>query len=79
MTDETKKDEKPAAENGDKNRPTYVAKQYRVVRVDDGWKTRKERIGVAFQNDNGSICFRPSGVQLIEGDVHFFPIEEDNA
>ena len=41
------------------NGPDYIAMQYRQVRVDDGWKTRKERIGAAFNNANGSICFRP--------------------
>jgi len=52
--------------------PGYIAKQYRRIRVEDGWKTLKERIGVGYVNDNGSICFRPSGAQLIEGDVHLF-------
>jgi len=47
---------------GETKRPDYIAKQYRVIRIEDGWRTRKERIGVAFKNDNGSICFRPSGV-----------------
>lgn len=66
-------------DNGETNRPDYIAKQYRVIRIEDGWRTRKERVGVAFKNDNGSICFRPSGAQLIEGDIHFFPLEEPNS
>lgn len=59
------------------NRPDYIAKQYRMVRIEDGWRTRKERIGVAYRNENGSICFRPAGAQIIEGDIHFFPIDTD--
>jgi len=63
--------------NNDEYRgPDYIAKQYRRIRVEDGWKTLKERIGVAYANDNGSICFRPSGAQLITGDVHLFLREE---
>lgn len=76
MTDENTQNPKTSAAEGDRNRPDYVAKQYRVIRVEDGWRTRKERIGVAFKNSNGSICFRPTGKQVIEGDVHFFPLEE---
>ena len=53
--------------------PDYIAMQYRQVRVDNGWRTRKERIGAAFNNTNGSICFRPAGQQIIEGDIYLFP------
>lgn len=77
MTNQTENLERTASENGEKaNRPDYIAKQYRVIRIEDGWRTRKERIGVAFKNENGSLCFRPTGKQIIEGDVHFFPVEE---
>jgi len=57
------------------NQPDYIARQYRMVRTDNGWQTRKERIGVAWEGDNGFICFRPAGQQLIEGDVYFYPNE----
>ena len=63
--------------SNDYNGPDYIAMQYRQVRVDDGWKTRKERIGAAFNNANGSICFRPAGVQLIENDVYLFPNDSE--
>ena len=59
--------------------PDYVAKQYRIIRVEDGWKLRKERIGVAWKGENGAITFRSNGVQVIEGDVHFFPTDSDYA
>ena len=55
------------------NKPDYIAMQYRVVRIEDGLRTRKERIGAAFTNANGSICFRPSGRQIIDNDVYLFP------
>tara|TARA_R110002073_G_scaffold335499_2_gene527645 strand:- start:1054 stop:1320 length:267 start_codon:yes stop_codon:yes gene_type:complete len=62
------------------NTPDYIAMQYRMVRVESGWKTRKERIGVAFNNSsNNSICFRPSGQQVIEGDIYLFPYENNPA
>ena len=75
----------PQSGNGDNNQgngseyngPDYIAMQYRQVRVDDGWKTRKERIGAAFNNANGSICFRPSGQQLIESDIYLFPTDNN--
>ncbi len=64
-----------AQTNGGKERsgPDYIAMQYRQVRVDNGWRTRKERIGSAFNNVNGSICFRPAGQQIIESDIYLFP------
>ncbi|MEW8626268.1 MAG: hypothetical protein AB2551_10990 [Candidatus Thiodiazotropha sp.] len=78
MTNENTQNQASKTENGETNRPDYIAKQYRVIRIEDGWRTRKERIGVVFKNDNGSMTFRPSGAQFIEGDVHFFPTEEPN-
>lgn len=68
--------EKENTENTETNRPDYIAKQYRVIATEDGYKTPKERIGVVYINENGSMCFRPSGAQLIESDVYFFPFEE---
>ena len=31
------------------NQPDYIARQYRMIRTDNGWQTRKERIGVAWE------------------------------
>jgi hypothetical protein len=56
--------------------PDYIAMQYRQVRIGDGWKTKKERIGAAFNNENGSICFRPTGQQVIENDIYLFPTDQ---
>jgi len=64
-------------DNTQKNRPDYIAMQYRVVRVEDGWKTLKERIGAAWIDEKGVIFFRPVGKQVIEGDVYFFSNKND--
>lgn len=79
MATENLQTQSSGAENGETNRPDYIAKQYRQVRVEDGWKTRKERIGVAWKGENGAICFRASGIQIIDGDVHLFPVDEEAA
>ena len=55
--------------------PDYIVMQYRQIRFEDGWRTRKERIGAAFNNANGSICLRLSGQQIIAGDIYLFPQE----
>lgn len=62
----------------ERSSPDYIAMQYRQIRVENGWKTRKERIGVAFDNENGSICFRLTGRQIIEGDIYLFPSENSH-
>ena len=59
----------------ERNGPDYIAMQYREIRTQDGWKTRKERIGAAFRKEFGAICFRPAGQQIIEGDIYLFPVE----
>ena len=79
MTTENTPNETTTTDNGESNRPDYIAKQYRVVRIEDGWRTRKERIGVAWKADNNAIVFRPSGAQVIEGDIYFYPIEDETA
>ena len=57
------------------NRPDYIAKQYRVVRIEDGWRTRKEHIGAVWKGEDGALGFRTSGAQIIEGDVYFYPFD----
>lgn len=63
---------------GEKHNPDYIAMQYRVLRTESGWKPKKERIGAAFNNANGSICFRPTGRQLIENDIYLFPANDES-
>ena len=70
MSNETQ--ENVTQTENENNQPDYVAKQYRVIRVEDGWKTRAETIGAAWQTDKG-LMFRPSGQQIIENDVYLFP------
>ncbi len=78
MSTENTQNNPSTSENSDSNQPDYIAMQYRVVRIEDGWRTRKERIGAAWKGDKNSVCFRPSGKQIIEGDVYLYPVETDN-
>lgn len=57
--------------------PDYVVKQYRQIKTGTETQRRAERIGVAWQNANGSICVRLNGVQLISNDVFLFPQEQN--
>ncbi|GJM04762.1 MAG: hypothetical protein DHS20C09_07530 [marine bacterium B5-7] len=72
MSNETKSN---TTEN-ENNQPDYTAKQYRVIRVEDGWKSRAETIGAVWKTEKG-LMFRPSGKQIIENDMYFFPIEKN--
>lgn len=77
MTNETQNQtEETTQTSEDTNRPDYFVKQYRVTKVEDGWKTRKERIGAAWNGANGAISIRLAGTQIIEGDMHLFPSTE---
>ncbi|MFQ3247374.1 MAG: hypothetical protein ACI9SP_004029 [Arenicella sp.] len=77
MADQYNKKEPQTPNDGKSKGHHYTARQYRLVpNSKGGWTTRSERIGVAFLHSaKGSICFRPSGAQLIEGDVYLFPVE----
>ena len=57
------------------NQPDYIAKQYRVVPVEEGYKTRAESIGAAWKTDKG-IMLRLSGQQVIDNDLYLFPIDK---
>ena len=69
MSNET---EKVTKEENETNQPDFIAKQYRVVALEEGYKTRAEIIGAAWNTEKG-IMFRPSGKQIIEYDVYLFP------
>lgn len=75
-TEQNKKTEDQTANQ--KNAPDYVAVQYRTIKTSDGWITRSERIGVAWDKDErGGFTFRPSGRQIIEDDIHFIVNSEE--
>ena len=58
--------------------PDYIAKQYRRIRTRDGWASRGERIGVAWQQANGSLCIRLNGAQVISNDFYLFQAESQS-
>lgn len=72
MSNETQKVTK---EENETNQPDFIAKQYRVVALEEGYKTRAETIGAAWKTEKG-IMFRPSGKQIIENDVYLFPMSK---
>ncbi|MGH1439763.1 MAG: hypothetical protein ACRBBR_06605 [Cellvibrionaceae bacterium] len=61
------------------NRPDYVAVQYRMTRMGDGWKRRKSNIGAGWNTDKGAISVRFSGVQVIDGDFYLYPANDNKA
>lgn len=74
----TKEAQNTTAEKEDK-RPDFVVRQYRYIRLEDGMKLRKETIGGAWLNENGSITLRPNGRQIVEQDLYLFPTEAKEA
>ena len=61
MTTTNQSTETNARSNGKAKLPTHVAK----VRHGYGKKATYERIGVAWQNDDGSLYVKLSGAQLV--------------
>jgi hypothetical protein len=49
-----------------------------IVKTPKGYgrKQRLERIGAAWTREDGGICMRLYGTQVIEGDVYLFPLSE---
>ena len=52
------------------NQPDWVAKSPRG----SGRNQRLERIGVAWNRDDGGICLRLVGTQIITEDVYLYPL-----
>ncbi len=59
-------DSMPAGEN---NRPDWVVKIPRGA----GRQSRLERIGVAWNRDDGGIGVRLSGTQIVDEDIYLYP------
>lgn len=74
----TQTTEQNVSEN-EKNQPDFIVKQYRIVRIEDGLKKRKEQIGAAWNGAKGEICVRLSGKQVVEGDIYLFPSQDEPA
>lgn len=52
--------------------PNWIAKAPRG----EGRKQKLQRIGAAWNRDDGGICIRLYGTQVIPGDVYLYPNEE---
>lgn len=57
------------------NGPDWVAKSPRQT----GRQERLERIGAGWNREDGGICVRLSGTQLITGDVYLYPVDDQPA
>ncbi|MBO6655893.1 MAG: hypothetical protein JJ934_03315 [Pseudomonadales bacterium] len=78
MSSETQNQtETPNFETEEGNKPEWIGKQYRIIRVENGLKTRKERIAVGWNRPDGSIALRFSGKQIVENDIYLYPAEND--
>lgn len=60
-------------ENGKK--PDWVVKTPRST----GRNSRLERVGVAWNREDGGICARLVGKQVIDGDLYLYPITGEAA
>lgn len=54
------------------SRPDWVAKSPKG----EGRKQKLERIGAAWSREDGGICIRFHGTQVIGEDVYLYPMEE---
>tara|TARA_R110002167_G_scaffold186979_9_gene388128 strand:+ start:891 stop:1121 length:231 start_codon:yes stop_codon:yes gene_type:complete len=57
------------------NQPDWVAKSPRG----NGRNQRLERIGVAWNRDDGGICLRLAGTQIVNEDIYLYPLSDDPA
>lgn len=58
--------------DGERNPPTHVAK----VRSGSGNRASYERIGVAWESEDGSLYVRLYGTQIVSGGFALYPIDE---
>ena len=57
------------------NQPDWIAK----VSKGYGKKHRLERVGVAWNREDGGIGIRLAGTQIIEDDIYLYPNQDSNA
>lgn len=50
-------------------RPHWIAKTPQTI----GRTQRLERVGVAWNREDGGICLRVYGTQILAGDVYLYP------
>lgn len=69
MTKETQT--RQARQNGESNTPTYLVKQMRGYGKNRNW----ERLGAAWEKEDGSIYVKLHGTQIVEGGFNLFKNE----
>lgn len=60
-------------ETASDNKPDWIAKSPRGY----GRNQRLERVGVAWNREDGGIGVRLVGKQIVEGDIYLYPNQED--
>jgi hypothetical protein len=53
-----------------KSRPNWLAK------IPRGEDEKMERIGAAWTREDGGICLRLYGTQIVSADIYLFPIDQ---
>ena len=61
--------------NDNDNQPDWVAKSPRG----QGRNQRLERIGVAWNRDDGGVCLRLVGTQIVNEDIYLYPLASEPA
>ena len=59
----------PARDSG--NTPDWIAKCPKHI----GRKERLERVGAAWTREDGGICLRLHGTQIVSEDIYLYPYE----
>ncbi len=62
-------------QNEDSKKPDFVVKTPQVF----GHKSRLVRIGAGWQREDGGICLRLVGKQIIEDDLYIYPTAKEEA
>ncbi|MCP5366732.1 MAG: hypothetical protein H6907_10000 [Hyphomicrobiales bacterium] len=63
----------PETRSDNGNQPDWVAKSPRGT----GRNQRLERIGVAWTRDDGGLCLRLVGTQIVDEDIYLYPLNGD--
>lgn len=73
MRNQNRKAQSNARQSDAGNRPNWVVK----APTGTGEKQRLERIGAAWDRDDGGVCVRLIGTQIVSQDLYIYPVEED--
>lgn len=73
MRNQNRKAQSNARNTDAGNRPNWVVK----APTGTGDKQRLERIGAAWDREDGGVCVRLIGTQVVSQDLYIYPIETD--